>query len=113
MDTSNFVEFVQAELETQRGDAQYALNLLSGDKPPLMYGSHRDAIESTCRWTLEQVALQLKMLELHKPQWNDSAHIDNDFYGCLECSESDLCDTAKLLAAPYAETEGYREEWRP
>jgi hypothetical protein len=113
MDGSYFVAFVGAQLEAQRGDAQYALNLMDVEPRPSMFGTHRETIERTCRWTLEQVELQRKLLDLHQPLWNDSPHIDNDFYGCLTCWESDLCDTAKLLAAPYADVDGYREEWKP
>ena len=62
---------------------------------------------------LARITAARAILVLHKPQWNDTADIAADFYGCLTCGESDLCDTVKLLSSPYADLPGYREDWKP
>jgi len=62
---------------------------------------------------LARIEVERKIFELHQPQWNESSHIDNDFYGCLLCVEANLCDTVKLLASIHADRPGYREGWRP
>jgi hypothetical protein len=62
---------------------------------------------------LAEVAAKRRIVEVHPPNPRGSAQ------GNL-CQACDVhgggpypCETLRLLALPYAEHEGYREEWRP
>lgn len=69
-----------------------------------------------------------RIIEMHKPEswmsWDDDAEVETEMQYCLKCAigascsccleEEDKvwpCDTLKLLALPYADRPGYREEW--
>jgi len=63
---------------------------------------------------LARIAADRKILALH-------GSIDN-IYGRLECTSCGIagefpvrwpCPTLRLLASPYADSPGYREEWKP
>ncbi|MBA4865942.1 hypothetical protein H1V43_32280 [Streptomyces sp. PSKA54] len=60
----------------------------------------------------ERAALRARMREV--------IHVDPDEFGRLHRQESELIESAermlpvvRLLAVPYADQPGYREEWRP
>jgi hypothetical protein len=76
------------------------------------------------RWRAECDAKR-RIVELHKPGGRTSVGDDTDPASwreyCETCGSGEPyeyptwwpCDTLKLLALPYADREGYREEWKP
>ncbi|MFE1361300.1 DUF6221 family protein [Streptomyces harbinensis] len=70
---------------------------------------------------LREVDAKRRILEIHHVigGWEDEDGQDIGL-GCNECGYSaeysdrgGWCDTVRLLALPYADRPGYREEWRP
>ena len=70
---------------------------------------------------LREIDVKRRVLEIHRVigGWEDEDGQDIGL-GCNECGHSaeysdrgGWCDTVRLLALPYADRPGYREEWRP
>jgi hypothetical protein len=66
---------------------------------------------------LRETDAKRRLLELHALEYRDRpervlGEADDPF--CAECSgEAFPCETLRLLALPYADRPGYREEWAP
>ena len=63
---------------------------------------------------LREIDAKRKLLALHEP--GETEYVDGDV--CMVCSERGEgpyypCVTLRLLALPYADRPGYRDEWRP
>lgn len=76
----------------------------------------RDAVHAA-RWSparvLRDVEAKRQLLDRHQPgRYGECVTCDPDSCGCMG-GGSYPCDTARLLALPYAEHPDYREEWKP
>ncbi|MEV6803151.1 DUF6221 family protein [Streptomyces sp. NPDC051132] len=66
------------------------------------------------RRALREIDAKRQLLDLHAP--GEMEHVDGDV--CMTCDLREPepfypCKTLRLLALPYADRPGYREEWRP
>ncbi|MGW5173085.1 DUF6221 family protein [Streptomyces sp. NPDC004082] len=66
---------------------------------------------------LREIDAKRDLLTLHEP--GETEYVDGDV--CMVCEDTDVndegpfypCKTLRVLALPYADQPGYREEWRP
>jgi hypothetical protein len=74
------------------------------------------------RWdsarVLAECAAKRAVVELHYVQGYDDEDLNDMGYGCAECGWSaeysdrgGWCPTLRLLAQPYRDRDGYRQEW--
>lgn len=104
------VEFLEARLEWDRGDAQYVLNLMSAGDAPVMYGSLRSAIINTCERVLADVATKRAIIELAKEPLTCS-----DVHPTMDVYHPDGHGPNKILlamAADYSDHSDYQEALR-
>lgn len=63
---------------------------------------------------LAEVNAKWRILDLHGQSHECSTYDQGgDIDSCTWVTESDDCLTVRLLALPYADWPGYRDEWRP
>jgi hypothetical protein len=66
---------------------------------------------------LREIDAKRRLVELHHAEQVEAINADGDErsgYWCFECDgEPFPCRTLRLLALPYADRPGYREEWAP
>lgn len=105
---TDLVAWLTDKWETDRGNAQYGLNLLEGDNPPLLLGSLRGALEQSCRAVLADIAVKRAIIAMHTGFHECPSPEDN----CGWVTDG-RCSTLLLLASAYADRAGYDEEWRP
>jgi Family of unknown function (DUF6221) len=59
--------------------------------------------------TLAEIDAKRRIVAMHLPE--PMGYIEAD--RCPQCRLPWPCETMRLLALPYADREGYRDEWRP
>jgi hypothetical protein len=105
------VEFLEARLETDRGEAQYVLNLMSAGDAPVMYGSLKSAIINTCERVLADVETKRRIIEMSKdPLTCDDVHPTMDVYHPDGHGPNKVLLT---MAADYSDHSDYQEVGRP
>lgn len=105
--TADLVEWLRAQLDDDesRSDLVGQIMLLRWATKP-----YADRL-------MREVEAKRLLLDLHRPvadsSWPEPGH-------CLECCSLESqdyrtypCPTVRLLALPYSDRPGYREEWRP
>lgn len=68
------------------------------------------------RRVLADVAAKRRLLARHAhpaPRWVGLPRADREERYCMGCDEVFPCETVRLLALPYSQHPGYREDWRP
>ncbi|MGW2550676.1 DUF6221 family protein [Streptomyces sp. NPDC001635] len=69
-------------------------------------------------WVLAEIGAKRKTIDLHEPQPEPFSSTQKACTACRRNARSEWgadwpCPTLRLLALPYADRPGYREEWRP
>jgi hypothetical protein len=124
--TLTIEEFLAARLETDRGEAQYSLNVLSASAP-VMLGSLKSTIIASCERVLADVAFKQAVLARlasltaeKRERWEVySGWVDGRSSGTRVWKHSDqeldeipaLTRLARGWAAMYREHSDYRQEW--
>lgn len=88
------LEFLEARIETDRGEAQYTLNLLE-PSAPVMLGSLRSTITNTCLRVLADVETKRAIIEMHAGD-----------HACGHWPTG--CPTVRRVAADYSEHSDYQ-----
>lgn len=118
----DLVTWLRAQLDVDEAAADAILS-----PPPGHYdkGWQADELRKFAQQQLADVDAKRRIIELHSPFTNTyKKHVQCGHcaeqchsYSGLSCdTPADAlwpCPTARLLALPYADRPGYREEWRP
>ncbi|WP_202946318.1 DUF6221 family protein [Pseudonocardia dioxanivorans] len=130
MSEPSLVEWLSARLDEDERDDREAI-----DRFVSLYGADGLVIEivgaprgvlARAKRGLAEVEAKRRIIALHEHQ--DATAPSRDVrkrqpqqdFGCITCADWDgmtaaegWCDTVRLLALPYADRPGYRDEWRP
>jgi hypothetical protein len=72
--------------------------------------------EHIARWdparVLAEVEAKRRILDLHEQAVPDGHDQMGYRFACEHCAQTTPCPTLRLLAQPYAERDGWQEEWR-
>lgn len=87
-----------------------------GSDPVLFLERKRDA-KHAARWSPAHVLAECegkrRIIEAHSAELMDVVDGVEHWTDCADCRQGPPCHTLRLLALPFADRPGYREEWRP
>jgi len=117
--SDDLIAFMRAQLDedervAREADPAWHRRIVSELADRALYGIHKQ-VRHLAVWepgrVLAEVDAKRQVMDLHPTVPEDWA---TDIAGdCRTCSEPAPCKTVRVLALPYADRPGYREEWRP
>jgi hypothetical protein len=104
---SDLITWLRAQLDADERNLQAGLNEYLDTR-----------LENDFRFRLAELDAKRRILDLHFrsdfPYDPDDGPGDYSWTArCNRCHEPEPCTEQRLLALPYADREGYRDEWRP